>query len=241
MSKYVVMATWDDVPHLSEAVKKELYDSIPPYQRDARSKGVPQLGSGAIYPVPESDITILDFPIPTHWPRCYGFDVGWSRTAAIWAAKDPEDGNVYLYSEHYRGKAEPVIHTAAIQSRGSWIPGVIDPAARGRGQKDGEQLLQAYKDLGLDVQNANNAVEAGLYEVWMRLSAGKLKVFSSCQNWLSEFRLYRRDKDGKIVKENDHLMDATRYLIMSGLDRATVKMPEKYVQQVNDNYFGVSF
>lgn len=241
MSKFIVMASWSDVPHLSEAVKKELYDSIPPYQRDARSKGIPQLGSGAIYPVPESDIVIADFPIPAHWPRCYALDVGWNRTAAVWGAKDPEDGTVYLYSEHYRGQAEPIIHATAIKSRGSWIPGVIDPAARGRGQSDGNQLMQSYKDLGLDISPADNSVETGLYEVWMALSSGRLKVFSSLQNWLSEFRIYRRDDKGKIVKVNDHLMDTTRYLVMSGLDRATVKMPEKHIQEVNDNYFGVSF
>jgi hypothetical protein len=33
MSKYVVMAGWDDVPHLDEQTKKDLYASIPPYQR----------------------------------------------------------------------------------------------------------------------------------------------------------------------------------------------------------------
>ena len=29
MSKYVVMAGWDDVPHLDEQTKKDLYASIP--------------------------------------------------------------------------------------------------------------------------------------------------------------------------------------------------------------------
>lgn len=222
-SKFVVMATWDDVPHLDDAVKKELWDSIPPFQRDARSKGVPQLGAGAIYPVPESDIVVPDFPIPDHWPRSYALDVGWNRTAAIWGAKDPETKIVYLYSEHYRGQAEPVIHAHSIKSRGDWIPGVIDPAARGRGQKDGAQLLEQYQDLGLDLTPAVNAVESGLYDVWMRMSGGKLKVFSSLSNWRSEFRLYRRDEKGAIVKKDDHLMDATRYLIVSGLDIAKVK------------------
>lgn len=222
-SKFVVMATWDDVPHLDDAVKKELWDSIPPFQRDARSKGVPQLGAGAIYPVPESDIVVPDFSIPDHWPRSYALDVGWNRTAAIWGAKDPETKIVYLYSEHYRGQAEPVIHAHSIKSRGEWIPGVIDPAARGRGQKDGAQLLEQYQDLGLDLTPAVNAVESGLYDVWMRMSGGKLKVFSSLSNWRSEFRLYRRDEKGAIVKKDDHLMDATRYLIVSGLDIAKVK------------------
>ena len=43
---------------------------------------------------------------------------------------------------------------------------------------------------------------------------------NSLQNWLSEFRIYRRDEKGRIVKQSDHLMDATRYLILSGLQVA---------------------
>src|SRR6516165_4770647 len=67
--KFTVQASWDDCPHLSKAAKAELLASIPPYQRQARSKGVPQLGSGAIYQVPESDIVVTDFEIPKHYPR----------------------------------------------------------------------------------------------------------------------------------------------------------------------------
>lgn len=230
-SKFVVMATWDDVPHLDDEVKKELWNSIPPFQRDARSKGVPQLGAGAIYPVPESDIVIPDFDIPAHWPRVYGMDVGWNRTAAIWGAIDRETSTTYLYSEHYRGQAEPIIHADSIKGRGEWIPGVIDPAARGRNQKDGDQLLQQYTELGLELQTAINAREAGLYAVWQRMSGGKLKVFKSLGNWLSEFRLYRRDEKGNVVKENDHLMDATRYLVVSGLQVATTEPVKRNVDR----------
>ena len=226
-NKFVVMATWDDVPHLSDEVKKELLESIPPFQRDARSKGVPQLGAGAIYPVPESDIVVDDFPIPDHWAKVYGMDVGWNRTAVVWGAIDRDTGIVYLYSEHYRGQAEPVIHAEAIKSRGEWIQGVIDPASRGRSQKDGEQLFEQYLQMGLQITPAINAREAGLYAVWQRLSAGKIKVFKSLSNWLSEFRLYRRDEKGNIIKENDHCMDATRYLIMSGLDVASTQTKKK--------------
>lgn len=231
-SKFVVMATWDDVPHLNDDVKKELWESIPPFQRDARSKGIPQLGSGAIYPVPESDIVVPDFPIPDHWPRVYGMDVGWNRTAVVWGAVDRDTQTVYLHSEHYRGQAEPVVHAESIKSRGEWIPGVIDPASRGRGQKDGDQLLDQYQQLGLDIVTAVNAREAGIYSVWQRLSGGKLKVFESLGSWRSEFRLYRRDEKGNIIKENDHLMDATRYLVMSGIDIAKTKPERK-----QENYY----
>jgi hypothetical protein len=217
------MAGWDDIPHLDAQTKAELLASIPPHQRDARSKGVPQLGSGAIYPVPESDFVVPDFEIPAHWPRAYGLDVGWKRTAAVWGALDRQTSTVYLYAEHYRGEAEPVVHTQAIKSRGEWIPGVIDPAARGRGQHDGSRLIESYTQLGLKLEAADNAVETGLFEVWQRLSGGRLKVFESLGNWRQEFRLYRRNEKGQIVKENDHLMDACRYLLASGMDRAKTK------------------
>ena len=221
--KWFVQCDWNQVPHLDEAAKQALLASIPEYQRQARSKGVPQLGAGAIYQIAESDIVIPDFAIPDHFPRAYGLDVGWKKTAAVWGARDNASGVIYLFSEHYQGLQQPSLHADAIKARGKWVPGVIDPAAQGRSQADGLQLLQLYSDCGLDLQPAVNAVEAGIYTVWQLMSAGKLKVFQSLGNWLSEFRLYQRDTDGKIVKANDHLMDATRYLIVSGRGRMKTK------------------
>jgi phage terminase large subunit-like protein len=211
-SKYVVTATWDDAPHLDEAAKKELWNSIPPFQRDARSKGIPQLGAGAIYPVPESDLLVAPFAVPEHWPRGYGMDVGWNCTAAIWGAMDRQTDTLYLYREYARSQAEPSIHVHGIKAAGDWIPGFIDPAARGRSQVDGSQLIADYRALGLKLQLADNGVESGLYSVWNRMSTGRLKVFNSLSGWLQEFRLYRRDDRGHVVKDNDHRMDAMRYL-----------------------------
>lgn len=210
--KFVVMATWDDAPHLSESAKTELWNSIPPYQRDARSKGIPQLGAGAIYPVPESDFLVAPFIIPDFWPRGYGMDVGWNFTAGVWGALDRQNDILYLTSEYKRSQAEPSIHAHGFKASGDWLPGFIDPASRGRSQHDGSQLIQDYRNLGLTLSIADNAVESGLYSVWNRLSTGRIKVFKTLSNWLMEFRLYRRDERGRVVKENDHLMDATRYL-----------------------------
>lgn len=207
------------MPHLDDEEKASLLASIPPYQRDARSKGVPQLGAGAIYPVPEDDILIPDFEIPVHWWRGYGMDVGWKFTAAVWVAYDPQSKTRYIYTTHKRGEAEPIVHAEAIRGRGEWIPGRIDPAANGRGQRDGSQLLKVYTtELGLKLEMAPNGIEAGIYDVWRLLSTGRLKVFKSCSQWIEEFRLYRRNEKGQIHKEDDHLMDATRYVVASGTE-----------------------
>jgi len=222
-SKYLVQAGWDDVPHLAEQTKAELLRSTMPYMRDARSKGTPSLGAGAIYPIPESEIMVDPFAIPRHWVRCYGMDVGWKRTAALWCAIDRDTDTAYIYTEHYMGKNHPSTHATSIRARGEWIPGVIDPAARGRSQRDGEQLLVDYINLGLDLQPTQNAVEAGIFAVWERLSTGRLKVFSTCQYFWYEYRFYRRDQNGNIVKENDHLMDCLRYIVLSGMQRATIQ------------------
>lgn len=227
LSRYMVQAGWNDVPHLTAEAKEELLRSTPPHLRDARSKGDPSMGSGAIYPVPLSDIEEKPFAIPAHWPRAYALDVGWNRTACIWGAKNPDDDVLHLYAEHYRGKELPVVHAAAIKARGDWIRGAIDPAARGRGQTDGSQLLAGYKNEGLKLIPAENAVEAGVYEVWQMLVLGRLRVFSVLQNFRNEYRIYRRDENGKIIKANDHLMDATRYLINTWPRIASVHMPKR--------------
>jgi len=220
MSKFVVMATWDDVPHLTAQDKADLWNSIPPFQRDARSKGIPQLGSGAIFPIQEEEIKVDPFKLPREWPRVYALDVGWNKTAAVWGAWDRDSDIIYLYSEWYRSQAEPAVNAVGIKSRGDWIWGVIDPSARGRSQVDGGRLIDEYVQLGLNLDFADNSVEAGIMTVWERLSDGRLKVFSNLSEWFGEYRIYRRDEKGKIVKSKDHLMDCTRYLVMSGLPHA---------------------
>ncbi len=220
----IVMAGWDDVPHLSAEQKARMLAEAEVHLRDARSKGIPSIGSGAIYPVAEDEIVCDDFAIPGHWPKAYGLDVGWNCTAAVFGAIDRDADCLYLYSLHYQGQQEPSTHVAGIRGRGDWIPGVIDPASRGRSQKDGEQLLVNYRELGLNLIPANNSRESGLYEVHQRLATGRLKVFRSLKPWLAEYRIYRRDEKGHVVKEKDHAMDATRYLVVSGIDVAKVNV-----------------
>jgi hypothetical protein len=150
--------------------------------------------------------------IPDHWIQAYGFDVGWNATAAVWGALNRESDVLYLHSCYKQGHEKPIIHAAAVKARGEWVPGLSDPAALGRGQRDGKQLMLEYNDLGLKLVPAENPVEAGILKLYKRMTTGRLKVFKSLVQWLEEFRIYRRDEKGKVIKEFDHLMDCSRYL-----------------------------
>lgn len=213
VSKCIITAGWDDAPWLTEEAKARMLDDTPPHLRAARSKGEPAMGSGNVYPIPLDEILIKPFQIPDYYEFLYALDVGWNRTAVTFGARNPDTGVIYIYDEHYMGQAEPAIHAQSIHARGKWLEGVIDPASRGRSQIDGQKLMDVYKELGLTIFPAKNEVEGGIQLVYAALSSGKLKVFDTLQNWQKEYTLYRRDLNGKIIKEHDHLMDATRYLL----------------------------
>lgn len=223
VDKFVTQVTWDDVPHMDADQKAKILKGYSDHEKAARSKGIPSLGSGAIYPYLEEYITCDPFPIPEWWPRAYGLDVGWNMTAAVWGAMNPETQEIYIYSEHFMGMGVPAIHASAIKARGEWISGAIDPASHGGSQADGKALFDLYIQEGLDVVAADNATEAGIFNVGQKFSAGRLKIFNTCQNLLTEYRVYRRDEKGHIVKKNDHGLDALRYLIMTGLDLMQTK------------------
>ena len=52
-------------------------------------------------------------------------------------------------------------------------------------------------------------------ELQTRMVEGRFKVFRGCNEFLRERRLYHRDEKGRIVKENDDVLDAVRYGVQS--------------------------
>lgn len=211
-SKFMCTASWDDALHLDEATKKEMLEQYPLHERDARSKGIPTIGVGRVYPVDMETILVDPFDLPKHWVRGYALDVGWNKTAALWGALDRDSDILYLYSEHYQGMVEPAVHASAIKARGE-MTGYIDPAAKGGSQADGEKLIQLYRNEGLKLAVADNAKEAGVYDVYQRMTSGRIKIFRTLVNLQKELPIYHRDGTGAIVKKNDHLCDCLRYLV----------------------------
>lgn len=221
-----VQASWQDNPHLSEKDISHLTSGSEPHLLEARSKGIPAVGSGKVYPVLEEHILVEPFELPDYFRHVYALDFGWENTAVVFLAYDPETDIAYLYDSYKQGRQTPEQHVANLLSRGvRSMPGVCDPAKGGRSQTDGQQSFELYINAGLDMTPADNSTEAGVMQVLTRLQAGTLKIFNTPNNepWMREFRLYGRDEKGRIKKVNDHLMDATRYGIMSGLELAKPK------------------
>lgn len=226
-ARYMVMAGWDDVPHLDADTKRKLLESTPVHLRDARSKGIPVLGSGRIFPVAEELIRIDPFPIPKHWRRICAIDFGWDHPfAAVWLALDPDTGSKYVYDCYRIRESTPVIHAAAIKPKGEWIPVAWPHDGLNHEKGTGIVLKQQYEDQGLNMLEeraqfvdegtdgetvvARTSVEAGLLGMLDEMQTGQFKVFSTLSMWFEEFRMYHR-KDGKVVKLMDDLMSATRY------------------------------
>jgi len=140
---------------------------------------------------------------------------------------------VHIYDCYRVRQATPVVHAAAIKSKGAWIP-VAWPHDALQHDKGGSchQIAQQYRNLGVNMlpEKATHApvqghakgatrdsggygVEAGLMHLLDRMQTGRLRVAKHLQDWWEEFRLYHR-KDGKVVAVGDDLMSATRYGVM---------------------------
>lgn len=219
--RHLVTATWDDVPHLTEKQKAELWAGIPAHERDARSKGVPMLGSGLIFPVDETEIKIEPVTIPPIWVQINGVDFGYDHPFGAANLAWNRDADVVYVTKCYRKReATPVIHAAGVKPWGDWIPCAWPHDGLQHDKGSGEQLAAQYRAQGLNMlperaewEEGGNGVEAGIADMLDRMLTGRWKVFSTCTEWLEERRLYHR-KDGQIVKQRDDVLSASRYALM---------------------------
>ena len=86
-------------------------------------------------------------------------------------------------------------------------------------RQQGLNLLQEFAHYVEGTGQKSVSVEAGLMDMLQRMESGRFKVFEHHNDWWEE---YHR-KDGKVVKEGDDLMCATRYAVMMLRHAATTK------------------
>ena len=221
MSRAVIRMTIDDAEHYTPEQRAAIIASYPAHEREARAKGIPTLGSGRIFPIEEASITVDPPDVPKHWAVIGGIDFGWDHpTAAVKIAWDRDADCIYVVAAYRVKEQTPVIHAAALKAWGKNLNWSWPHDGLQHDKGSGEQLAELYRQQGLNLlheratfQDGSNGVEAGLMEMLDRMQTGRLKVSKHLTDWFDEFRLYHR-KDGKVVKERDDLMSATRYAMM---------------------------
>ena len=248
----LLQATWDDAPHMTDSVRKQILEALPPHERKMREKGIPQLGSGLVFPIVEEDITCEPIDIPSHWPRLCGIDFGWDHpTAVVWIAWDRDVDIVYVYDCYAMRQETVPVHASAINARGRWIPVVWLMDGRQADKGSGKNLTEQYRkekvnmarehfsnpaSQGMKEGTGGNSVEAGIMEMLTRMQTKRLKIFKNQGKLFEELRMYHR-KDGKIVPAHDDVISAMRYCVMS-LRKARVKNYQP-LQIQSDSEFNV--
>jgi phage terminase large subunit-like protein len=248
----LIQAGWDDAPHMTDTVRDQILAALPPHERKMREQGIPQLGSGLVFPLPESQMVCDPIEIPTYWPRICGIDFGWDHpTAAAWVAWDRDSDIIYIYDTYAMSQEAVPIHASAIKSKGNWIPVIWPMDGRQADKGSGKSLTEQYRSEGVNMTrehfsnppqqgqkegSGGNSVEAGVQEIYTRLMTNRLKIFNNQSKLLEELRMYHR-KDGKIVTKNDDVISAMRYAVMS-VRKARIKDYEP-VQLESDSSFNV--
>jgi phage terminase large subunit-like protein len=220
--RHVTTMTIDDAHHYSPEQRLRIIDSYPAHEREARIKGIPTLGSGRIFPVTEESITCEAFPVPWYYRQIIGIDFGWEHPfAAVNVAYDDDADTVYVTHVYRKREATPLHHSEGIKGWGRWKPVAWPHDGLSHDKGSGQRLKDIYEEHGLKVlpehaqfEDGTTGVEAGISLMLERMQAGTFKVFSHLHEWFEEFRLYHRE-DGKVVKEYDDALCATRYAIMN--------------------------
>lgn len=241
---HVTSMTIDDAEHYTPEQRAAIIASYPAHEREARTKGIPSLGSGRIFAIDEESIKVEAFPIPEHWAQLSALDFGWDHpSAAVRLAWDKDSDTVYVTDCHRQKEQTPQMFALSLKEWPAWLPFAWPHDGLQHDKGSGDQLAALYRKAGLKMMSeratypdGSNGVEAGLQDMLQRMQLGKFKVFSHLSDWFEEFRMYHR-KDGKVVKESDDLMAATRYAWMmkrKGVSRKEAEFSVELAQQQPD-------
>ena len=143
-----------------------------------------------------------------------GVDFGYTNPTAILYIKKDGDNNYWIVDEFYKSGQTTAQIIDIIRA---YSPNVVyaDPEAPDK--------IEELKRAGLNVREVTKgkgSLEAGIDKIRELLKQNRIKINKKCKNLINEFETYRyAEKRGegnepeKPIKENDHALDALRYVI----------------------------
>ena len=196
---------------------------------------------GMVYTEFDRSVNVVKpFRIPDSWTRRVGADHGYRNAAAwVYGAMDG-DGNMYIYREFYEKERliEQICKSNLALIGKETIEQVrMDPsvkATRGATGRSDWDLYTENLPSGFPLLMAQNDVTPGIDRVKSYLKPDKngrprLYIFDTCTHLLDEMLTYKWEENlssrqGRVnekekpVKNNDHALDALRYLMMTAPD-----------------------
>lgn len=218
----------DDNPSLSAkviAMYKRRFSGI---FYDRFILGLWVMAEGVIYSMFRKEFVVSEVPknvTITH--KWIGVDYGQSNATVFLLIGLGSDDKLYIMDEYYHsGRTSDIQKSPAKYSTDyfKWkikngVDGVpvnriatyVDPSAKGF-------IAQLHEDGERQIRQADNEVLRGIELVSSLLDAGMIRVLSRCTNTINEFSTYRWDPKAQErgedtpIKQNDHCMDALRYV-----------------------------
>ncbi|MGL5582854.1 MAG: terminase large subunit domain-containing protein [Cetobacterium sp.] len=235
---YCQNATWDDAPHLTEEAKAELLASIPEWQREMRSKGLPVFGQGLIFNISNDDITVDNISIKPWWSILWSLDIGDTNdpTVITLNAYDPDNEVYYVVSQECLDKdRSPEAAANFILNSEYPLAPVQAPHDAGDGRDGSAGYATLMRQKGVKVRHepfrnpvntktdqigvsnrSNRSIETGLYYMNDYFKSGKLKLHKQCIGFLKDKNSYHSTAQGKLKSTTgEHHIDSARYGFMS--------------------------
>jgi len=218
-----------DNTFLAEGVLQTMISSMSAAQVRLNIDCIIEYAEGAVYPE-FLKYVMDDIPLKPEWIYYLAHDPGIADPAAVvLAALDEETGNTYLIREFY--KTDQVLTQVAIAIKamirdipdGRLMPLLIDPSAAKRSQISARTYKQQMNlEHNLIFKSANNSIMDGIAKVKDLMFNGKIHIFRSLKNTITEGCEYRyptpeerntnRNIGDKPLDKNNHAMDCIRYI-----------------------------
>lgn len=221
--KGVISMSLDDAEHFTAEQKARRLAGYAHHEREARAKGIPKLGAGAIFLTPEERVVEPPLSyIPVEWVKGWGIDFGighpFGAALCLW---DRDNDIVHVHYAFRISDALSLVHAQHMKRIGASVPVFWPKDGANRDPHGGEPLADGYRKHGLLMHHEHAAwpdgslsTEAGITEWDERERTGKIKFAAHLSELLEERRFYHRKEDGQIVKLRDDILSGVRIFLM---------------------------
>lgn len=228
--------------HITDDMIDEVKAAAPEFEWECRIHGIPSAGSGAVFPLRDSEIISYDIEPQPHWNITCAFDIGKvvDPTVISFVATDDEGithliEQIYLQGSIYDKDAKAIAEAI----KASKYPHVltVSPHDGGLNSASPESVAKKMIEYGINVyslpfrnpqdtqlsskpvtQQSGQSVrriETGLQEMRTRFKEGTFKISRECTHWFKEKQTYFYLEKGEPVDKNNHCIDSSRYAFMS--------------------------